>query len=605
MSKYSQIFKTIKEIQKRIPSFTDEKVQKTNIYDRDVTKLEKNFQVDDIDDIDVHIYTTNDFLLDPIQPFSSGGYGQILLYHMKKDSTPVILKQYNQLISKSQEMSSIMKEIMILEQLNRYSATKTVKFYGVCVDMDRIYLVLERLEKTLDDKYIRTNIRLNPIEFKKLFHQIIEAVNAIHSLGFVHNDLKLSNIMLNKGDIKLIDFGLSEFLGISPSIDVVTDYISTDEIKAPDEPTMSHYVSGNRKSYLSDVYSLGSSLIHLIIKDYQQFTPNFGDGSIISSNDMMNITPYITNLYGQHLTNLLMRMIAPDMYMRPSCRDILNDIYFTDRSLMYGGGGVIDDLSSKQVGYTPMNYQKGNVELSYLPEIHSNYKDDIIPQYQIHHIQEYHTVMIMMLEKFNDPNEIISVIDSVINSQIVLKDTIDVFIDEKGPNDLLAYTLLIHDMYDSILMFHNNVYDDLINNPDYGYENEQKYLNYMIVDNLVGINHRFIPVWSHIVYVYIKLHHLPVMSVRIMNDVAKWVLFYFVQDTCYNGKLTIWSLVQCMYLKVISQSLKIPVEQLIGDDSYQVIRVSFNIYLHLESYYQSRMMYLKKTRQTELLLLLK
>ena len=50
---------------------------------------------------------------------------------------------------------------------------------------------------------------------KKYATEILEALEYIHSKGIVHADIKLANILLNRGweddeeKIKLIDFGLS------------------------------------------------------------------------------------------------------------------------------------------------------------------------------------------------------------------------------------------------------------------------------------------------------------------------------------------------------------------------------------------------------------
>ena len=46
-----------------------------------------------------------------------------------------------------------------------------------------------------------------------VFRQIVAAVACMHSVGFVHRDLKLENILVNETDgineIKLIDFGFA------------------------------------------------------------------------------------------------------------------------------------------------------------------------------------------------------------------------------------------------------------------------------------------------------------------------------------------------------------------------------------------------------------
>ena len=57
----------------------------------------------------------------------------------------------------------------------------------------------------------------NQTEVVKIFKQILSAVNYCHSIGVIHRDLKLSNILIDSGKrIKIIDFGFSRITDRSP-----------------------------------------------------------------------------------------------------------------------------------------------------------------------------------------------------------------------------------------------------------------------------------------------------------------------------------------------------------------------------------------------------
>ena len=46
----------------------------------------------------------------------------------------------------------------------------------------------------------------------KIFQQLINAVEYMHTIGIAHRDIKPENILLDQEDnIKIIDFGLSNF----------------------------------------------------------------------------------------------------------------------------------------------------------------------------------------------------------------------------------------------------------------------------------------------------------------------------------------------------------------------------------------------------------
>jgi len=115
---------------------------------------------------------------------------------------------------------------------------------GICFDNPRhhCFLVLETLETDLHKISVeyqndesKNKGRFNYQEYKISFYKCLKALNAIHSLGFIHNDIKLPNIMLNRTDIKFIDFGLSKYIGLSPLFEQVNTYSTTDVVKAPEK----------------------------------------------------------------------------------------------------------------------------------------------------------------------------------------------------------------------------------------------------------------------------------------------------------------------------------------------------------------------------------
>ena len=198
----------------------------------------------------------------------SGTYGEIVFGIINDTGISIALKRFKDDYSEQILDKDVTKEIIMLQLFNQFPETNTVQFYGIYFSDDRenVYLVLERLETTLHSISIRVKNddtknrgRLNADQYKIIFYKLLKSINAIHSLGFLHNDIKLANIMLNGNDIKLIDFGLSKFIGLSPISNQVRDHDTTDVIKAPD----------HRISFSTDIFSLASSMVHLCIRDYR------------------------------------------------------------------------------------------------------------------------------------------------------------------------------------------------------------------------------------------------------------------------------------------------------------------------------------------------
>ncbi|UYV68808.1 hypothetical protein LAZ67_6000931 [Cordylochernes scorpioides] len=96
-------------------------------------------------------------------------------------------------------------EIAILKFLKHKNIVKYIDDFD---DGEFIYIIMEYCESTLVDIY-RKNITDENLILSYI-HQIAEACHYLHTEKlFVHGDLKLENILIKDGTIKLADFGVS------------------------------------------------------------------------------------------------------------------------------------------------------------------------------------------------------------------------------------------------------------------------------------------------------------------------------------------------------------------------------------------------------------
>lgn len=69
-------------------------------------------------------------------------------------------------------------------------------------------------------------------EAKKIFSQLISALNYLHSKCIAHRDIKLENVMLDhRGNVKLIDFGFSTQI---PNTQKIKLFCGTPSYMAPE-----------------------------------------------------------------------------------------------------------------------------------------------------------------------------------------------------------------------------------------------------------------------------------------------------------------------------------------------------------------------------------
>lgn len=87
------------------------------------------------------------------------------------------------------------------------------------VGKSMLYIQMEFCENNTLLDLIEKGLPENPSEYWRLFRQVLEAVSYIHSSGFIHRDLKPTNIFIDKlNNVKVGDFGLAKNSQFSSAI---------------------------------------------------------------------------------------------------------------------------------------------------------------------------------------------------------------------------------------------------------------------------------------------------------------------------------------------------------------------------------------------------
>jgi serine/threonine protein kinase len=265
----------------------------------------------------IKIYSIDDFKIINSK-IASGKYGSALLAVLNETNEKVILKKYIDYSPNIIINQDMILEVLLLNKLNKYPETKTVKLYGICITQNEIYIVLERLGLDLAEIFINNKTPITNEHCKQIFYDILTAVDSIHSLGIIHNDIKANNIMFkypNKlTDIRIIDFGLSNFMGYGTLENISNYYIAAEIYLAPDtyKADPKYYVNGNRKTYVTDIFSVASTIVHICLHRYGLLRE-------INNNiymDNINISNELKELMGEDFYDLILNMITSNCKFR-------------------------------------------------------------------------------------------------------------------------------------------------------------------------------------------------------------------------------------------------------------------------------------------------
>jgi serine/threonine-protein kinase len=313
-----------------------------------------------------------------LRRLGAGGSGVVYLANDTLLTRPVVLKILRRgLLTQGQMRSTVLREARLASAIEH---PNVCAIYEVGETGEEAYIVMQFVPgQSLD-----TLITRGPASIQLVLSvgiQIADGLQAAHSLGIFHRDLKPQNVMLTDGGlVKILDFGLARRLhpeeaGFDPSKPAVARTASIAETYTARGGTIRYmapeqFVTG-QSSVQSDIWALGVLLYELTSGRHPFARPDAEDFQIIRSiqfsdpPDLDQIVPGVSVELKSVISMCLEKNPAVRYSSAGEVREALKTIM---KAMQLETGGIPGDAAANLVTTGPESEKRSTSFLSMLAE---------------------------------------------------------------------------------------------------------------------------------------------------------------------------------------------------------------------------------------------
>ncbi|WP_290865575.1 serine/threonine-protein kinase [Hamadaea sp.] len=182
-------------------------------------------------------------------------------------------------------------------------------------DHDPPYLIAEYVDGPSLADIVKESGPLSGAALQSLGIGVATALTAIHAAGIIHRDLKPGNVLLPRGGVKVIDFGLARDSDTPTGITQADQVMGTVPYIAPER------LSGGLKSVnaKADVFAWGAVMCYAATGH----TPFAGDTPATTAIRILTEAPNLTGVSGP-LRDVVAQALSKDPAERPTARELLD-----------------------------------------------------------------------------------------------------------------------------------------------------------------------------------------------------------------------------------------------------------------------------------------
>lgn len=214
-----------------------------------------------------HVFEPGWCLLDRFEIvgfLGDGGVGEVYRAFDRQQAVFVALKTLrNELVDDEHALAMLRKELNTARFITHHNVCRLYDFHIPPVSGAPAFFTMELLEGETLAQYLRRRGSLQVSEALPIVIQILDGLEAVHTCGIVHRDLKSANIFLTQKAARVVvmDFGLAREASRSASSEVtlLTNALAgTPPYMAPEQ------LRGEIATFASDIHALGVVLFEIV-----------------------------------------------------------------------------------------------------------------------------------------------------------------------------------------------------------------------------------------------------------------------------------------------------------------------------------------------------
>jgi hypothetical protein len=185
-----------------------------------------------------------------------GGMGIVYQAYDKQLKEQVAIKLLSPLVSADQEaLDRLTREVSLAR---RVTHPNVIRIHDLSQVNGLHYVSMEYFSGTNLKEHLKRTGPLSLLNAFQILSQICDGLEAAHSQGVIHRDLKSQNIMIGpSGQIKIIDFGLARSMHLA-GMTATGLIMGTPEYMSPEQ------VAGKQVDERADIYALGVILFEML-----------------------------------------------------------------------------------------------------------------------------------------------------------------------------------------------------------------------------------------------------------------------------------------------------------------------------------------------------